>query len=106
MQRVLIAVSITLGILIGYVDSRPTWDDTGVTVVSLFLVTAAFGALAPQRPWRWALCVGVWIPLFEMPGANYGSLMALVIAFLGAYTGASGGSFIRRRRLGMANRGR
>lgn len=88
MQKILFAVAILLGLLIGYVDSRPTWDDTGVTAGVLLITTAILGALAPQRPWVWALCVGFWIPLFGISGSsNYGSLIALVIAFVGAYSG-------------------
>ena len=93
MQRILIAISLTLGIAIGYVDSRPTWDDTGVTAGVLIIATAILGALAPERPWLWALCVGLWIPVFGIAnGANYGSLLALALAFVGAY----GGMLLRR----------
>jgi hypothetical protein len=88
MQKILFAVAIVLGLLIGYVDSRPTWDDTGVTAGVLLIVTAMLGALAPQRPWVWALCVGLWIPIFGISNSsNYGSLIAVAIAFVGAYAG-------------------
>jgi hypothetical protein len=84
MQRIVFA----LGVLLGYVDSRPTWDDTGITAGMLLIATAIAGALAPQRPWLWALCIGVWIPLFGIRNsANYGSLIALAVAFAGAYAG-------------------
>ena len=93
MQRILFAVAIALGLLIGYVDSRPTWDDTGVTAGVVLISTAVLGALAPQRPWLWALCVGLWIPIFGILGSsNYGSLLAVAIAFVGAY----GGMLLRR----------
>jgi hypothetical protein len=88
MQKTLFAVAIVLGLLIGYVDSRPTWDDTGITAGVLLITTAILGAVAPQRPWVWALCVGLWIPLFGISSsANYGSLIALAVAFVGAYSG-------------------
>src|SRR5512139_351729 len=29
MQKILLALAILMGLLIAYVDSRPTWDDTG-----------------------------------------------------------------------------
>src|SRR5512132_1036617 len=70
MQRTLFAVAIALGLLIGYVDSRPTWDDTGITAGVVLITTAVLGALAPQRPWVWALCVGVWIPIFGILGSS------------------------------------
>lgn len=90
MQRRLIVVGIGLGLLIGYVDSRPWWDDTGVSAGLLLIGTAILGALAPQRPWLWALCVGLWVPLFGIYGSsNYASLIALAVAFVGAYGGMS-----------------
>jgi hypothetical protein len=47
-----------------------------------------FGAIGPDRPWLWALAVGAWIPIYEIPSTrNYGSLLALVMAFVGAYAG-------------------
>jgi hypothetical protein len=87
-QRVVFAVAIVLGLLLGYVDSRPSWDDTGITAGLLLMGTVILGGLAPQRPWLWALCMGLWIPLFGIHNsANYGSLIALGIAFAGAYAG-------------------
>ena len=89
MERVLYLTGVVAGILIGYLDSRPSWDDTGVTVGLVFIAAAILAALTPRRPWVAALCVGVWVPTFGiLLRSNYGSLLALVIAFLGAYAGA------------------
>ncbi len=88
MNKVLLPVAIALGLGIAYFDSRPTWDDTGITVVTLFAAAGICGVLGPRFPWLWALCIGLWTPLFEIPGThNYGPLFALVVAFLGAYAG-------------------
>jgi hypothetical protein len=39
-------------------------------------------------PWLWALCIGVWIPIMGIAlHQNYGALLALVFAFIGAYAG-------------------
>lgn len=93
MNRLLFAMAIAAGLSLGYVDSRPGWDDTGVTAGLLFIITLTLGALAPQRPWLWALCVGGWIPVFGiLARSNYGSAMALLFAFAGAY----GGMLLRR----------
>ncbi len=93
MQRVLLAVALVLGWLVAYVDSRPTWDDTGVTVAALLIISGALGFLGPKRPWLWALALGVWIPLVGIVRTqNYGTMLALVVAFAGAY----GGMVIRR----------
>jgi hypothetical protein len=88
MQKLLLIVALGLGGLITYVDSRPTWDDTGITAAAVFLSCFALGALGPRRPWLWALAVGLWIPLLGILRAhNFGALLALGIAFAGAYAG-------------------
>ena len=93
MNRILLVVAIAVGLSLGYIDSGPTWDDAGITAGLLFLVAATLGAVAPQRPWVWALCVGGWIPVFGiLERSNYGSIMALAFAFAGAY----GGMWLRR----------
>lgn len=88
MQKPLFVIGNLLGIAIAYVDSRPGWDDTGITAGAVFIASGILGALGPERPWLWALCVGAWIPLFEiLHGWNWGSLLALGIALVGAYGG-------------------
>jgi hypothetical protein len=59
MQRVLLIVALALGAAVTYVDSRPTWDDTGVTAGALFVISGVLGFLGPKRPWLWALALGV-----------------------------------------------
>ena len=77
------------GLLIAWVDSRPTWDDAGITAGMIFLTAALFGALRPSRALVWALAVGAWVPLIGIIGhRNFGSLLALAVAFSGAYAGA------------------
>jgi hypothetical protein len=93
MQKSLFAVATILGLAIAYIDSRPTWDDTGITAGAVLLTAGILGALGPERPWLWALCVGGFIPVFGiMHGWNWGSLLALGIALVGAY----GGMLVRR----------
>ena len=88
MQRILLAVALVLGGLLAYVDSSPAWDDTGVMAGVIFLTAGVLGFLGPQRPWLWALALGLWIPLLGIvQEQNYGSLVALVMAFAGAYAG-------------------
>jgi hypothetical protein len=50
MQKLLIAISIAFGLLIAYVDSRPNWDDTGITAVAIFAACFLFAAFDPVRP--------------------------------------------------------
>ena len=88
MQKVLLVVALALGGLVTYVDSRPTWDDTGVTAAALLVISGVLGFLGPNRPWLWALAVGLWIPLLGVARTgNYWAMSALVVAFAGAYGG-------------------
>ncbi|GAC1465482.1 MAG: hypothetical protein NVSMB9_05140 [Isosphaeraceae bacterium] len=88
MNKVLLVVAVSLGVLFAYVDTRPTWNDTGVMAGAILIACGALGLAEPKRPWLWALAVGLWIPLVEIAQTrSYGSLLALVVAFAGAYTG-------------------
>ena len=89
MKRIILfVVALGLGFFITLVDRRPNWDDTGVTALGIFLCCCLLSAIDPRRPWLWALAVGLWIPLLGIAlQRNYGSLLALVVAFAGAYAG-------------------
>jgi hypothetical protein len=91
MRKLLLPAALGIDLLIAYVDSRPNWDDTGITALALFACCAVFGALEPKRCWLWALAIGMWIPVLGIVmSANYGSLLALVFSFAGAYAGMAG----------------
>jgi hypothetical protein len=81
-------IALGSGLLIAWVDSRPGWDDTGITVGAILLVSGGLSLAIPQRAWLWAFLVGVWVPVAEMSlPQNYASIFALIFAFLGAYSG-------------------
>ena len=85
-----IGVTVT-GMLIGWIDSRPNWDDTGITVALVFGASAFFGFINPKHPWLWALLIGICIPLWNIIlSNNYESFMAVFVAFIGAYIGSYG----------------
>jgi hypothetical protein len=85
----LLLLAVAIGLLIAWVDSRPTWDDTGVTAGTVLIAAALFSALKPRHPWLWALAVGGWTALFGILRThNYGSLLGLAVALFGAYLGA------------------
>src|SRR5258708_5837860 len=63
MQRILFVVALGLGLAIAYVDSRPNWDDTGITAAAILVSCGLLGVLGPKQPLLWALAVGLWIPL-------------------------------------------
>ena len=91
LHRCLLATASLVGVAIAYVDTRPTWDDAGITAGAMMLVAAALGFLGPLRPWKWALAVGIWIPSYAFVRAPaHGSvamLLILIFPFVGAYLG-------------------
>ena len=92
MSHRLVAVLASLvGLAIAYVDSRPHWDDTGITAGSMLLSAGLFGLIAPRRPWLWALAVGIWIPAHSFVRTwsigSLGMLVVLAFPFAGAYLG-------------------
>ena len=83
-----VALAIAAGLAIGLVDSSPGWDSTGITAGMLVLAAAVFAGLAGDRPWLWALLIGLPTPILELPaGGPTGSLLAIGFAGLGAFVG-------------------
>ncbi|HEY2917025.1 MAG TPA: hypothetical protein VGI98_07415 [Candidatus Limnocylindrales bacterium] len=92
-RLVLVVAALVVGSGIGLLDSRPTWDDTGVTVALLVLAGAIFAAVDGRHPWGWALLVGAPLAIIEVPAS--GSLAPLAgVAF--AAVGAAGGWLLAR----------
>jgi hypothetical protein len=90
---IFLVVSIIAGVLIAMMDTSPNWDDTGVTVGAILLITFVARATRPDFAWLWALIIGGLVLGFNLvlkPG--YGAAIALVFAFVGAYAG----SFMRK----------
>jgi hypothetical protein len=88
MQRILLVIAVLAGLFFAYVDSRPTWDDTGILAGAILLTGGLVSLLGFRRPWLLALALGAWIPLRgTLITHNFGSVLALVIAFVGAYGG-------------------
>jgi hypothetical protein len=89
---VLLGAAIALGVAIAWVDSRPHWDDTGITAGSLLLSAGLLGLIGPRRPWLWALGIGLWVPLYlfvQKPtiGSALGGCVIVAIPMAGAYAG-------------------
>ncbi len=87
-----ILVSVAGGIGVAFFDSRPGYDDTGVTA-GLLAVVALIAVLIEGtgrvvRVVAIAVLVGIWIPIFEVaaPG-TYGPLLAFVFSAVGAFIG-------------------
>jgi len=87
------------GLVIGYIDSRPGWDDTAITAVLLALAAGLATTLDPRRWLLWTAIVGGPIVLLEVPPSGSPAPMAaLVFAGIGAAAGwlAARGSGPRR----------
>lgn len=83
-----VVVGNVLGLLIAWLDSRPHWDDAGISAFLLLIAAFVCGLLGRRYVWIVALSVGVWIPLSGIiSSSNFGSLIALIPAFIGAYLG-------------------
>jgi hypothetical protein len=87
------------GIFAGWVDFNN--DEVQATVLVILMMTFLLGLIEPRRAWLWAmilaLCVpGVYLvaralgyqPVSPPSPGWYGSLIALIPAFIGAYAGA------------------
>ena len=82
------ALALLAGIGIALIDSSPGWDSTGITVGLLLLSAGMAAAIGRDRPWLWAVLVGLPTPLLEtFRDGNTGSWLALVFAALGAGVG-------------------
>jgi hypothetical protein len=88
MQNLLLGVALLAGLFAAYVDSRPAWDDTGILAFGILIISGLITLLDYRRPWLAALAVGLWIPLRGIfITHNYGSILALAFAFVGAHGG-------------------
>ncbi len=88
MQNLLLGIAVLAGLFSAYVDSRPNWDDTGILVGGLLLVSGLLTFLGYRRPWLIALAVGIWIPLYEIfKSHDIMMLVILLVPLIGAYGG-------------------
>jgi hypothetical protein len=74
------------GIGIAWMDSRPGWDDTGVTAMAVVMV-AALGSVAHVPAWLSATLAAGPLLVAELSGGT-GVLLAVPFALVGAFGGA------------------
>ncbi len=87
-ELALVAPAALAGIVVAWIDTRPSWDDSGVTAGLLAVAAFLTAAAAGRRPWLWAILVGAWTPAFEIAASGRpDSLVALLVAAIGALTG-------------------
>ena len=88
MQNLLLGIAVLAGLFSAYVDSRPNWDDTGILVGGLLLISGLLTLLGHRLPWLIALAVGIWIPFYEIfKSHDFMMLVILLIPLIGAYGG-------------------
>ena len=89
MRTMILAVAaIAVGVVIAYIDSRPAWDDTGVTAGAILIAAFVFAFVAGRRPWLWAVLVGAWVPALGIVlRGDPATLLAFAFALVGAYAG-------------------
>ncbi|MFT3891280.1 MAG: hypothetical protein QM730_06565 [Anaerolineales bacterium] len=95
MQKFLLALAVLAGLFIAYIDSRPNWNDTGITAGAILLSAGLLTLFGYRRPWLIALAVGLWLPVYEIYTSHNFSLPNLIlfpavivlIAAIGAYGG-------------------
>jgi hypothetical protein len=91
-----------MGALIDWVDSRPHWNDAGITAGILFLAAALLSFLWPRRSWLIGLAVGIalWWHLtwksIEAHDFAVGAILAPVLIFCFPMADAYGVFFLRR----------
>jgi hypothetical protein len=96
--RIAPAIGFVLGLGIGYVDSRPTWDDAGITAGAVFHTAAVLAAARPSVFWLTGLSVG--LPVLAMNvllHSNYGSAIAVGVSLVGSLVGYVAGKLLGLR---------
>jgi len=82
MRKWLLIPAILIGWGITWLDSDLNWDDTSITALLIVISTGLLGFFSPNRPWLWALAVGIWIPLVGLfIRHNFGGVLALGCGF-------------------------
>lgn len=80
--------AVAAGCLIAAMDTRPGWDDTGVTAGALFLVSALASGLG-VRWWLAPVLVAGPLIIAEFGGLGWGALLIVGISLAGAGIGAA-----------------
>ena len=89
-------VAIAFGIAIAWVDSRPNWNDDGITAGAMMLAAGVLGLIGPRRPWLWALLIGIWIPAHAIARAPSTGALAMLLVLIFPLVGAYIGMAVRR----------
>ncbi len=110
MTLALSVLAVVLGLLIAYQDvASPFGDDNAkVTLLLLIVSSGILGVIQPRQPWRWALAVGICLPLVHFvrhvqgsadSGKLNGSMGILILAavsLVACLVGSYCGSWLRK----------
>lgn len=88
-------LALVAGCAIAWLDTRPSWDDTGVTAGAL-LVAAGVSAFGGVRWWVAALLVAGPVLAVEIRGLGWGAALVLAFALAGGSLGAVARTTLRR----------
>lgn len=101
MQRVFVLLAVLLSVGIAFVHAHA--PDPGIAFLLTLAAAMFLGVSQPQRPWLWALLVGVSLPAAELYFHAVGDTAyrarfkgAVVVAIIAGIVGAYGGALMRR----------
>jgi hypothetical protein len=98
-ELILAALAVTMGAGVAWMDTRPTWDDTGVTVVTLFFAAGPAAGVG-LRWWAAALLVPAPLLVAELPSAGWGISVSLAFTGAGSLLGATLRRMVRNGKAG------
>jgi hypothetical protein len=85
---ILIVLALLAGLIIGWIDTRPNWNDTGVTVGLIFISSFVLGLFSGKNAWILALIIGLCITSLNfLVSSRLDSAISLVISLAGVYGG-------------------
>jgi hypothetical protein len=87
---ILIIISIIIGIFIGWIDSSPHWNDTGITIGLILVTSFILGLLSKNKIWLLALIIGMCITSLNfIVSYKIDSSVSILFSLFGAYSGVS-----------------
>ena len=101
-DTIIYLVGVLLGICAGVLDVEV--GDLLLTALFVLSATLLLGMLRPQRPWRWIVVVGVFVPVMQVLAYFFlaekpysAQIYESCLGFLTGIAGAYGGAVARRQ---------
>ena len=83
-----VLLAAAFGLFIGWIDTRPTWDDAGMTAGFILLTAAIVGAISPRRVWILGLTIGGGVTAMNIAlHHSYAASVSLLIGLAGSWLG-------------------